>query len=188
MNHHAYPLWTILTYHHSSPIMSPYLKLKNHIKTMACVRHHVPGIDDAVMKVLEKRGDGHGLHLGLMRVKLPGQCPGCFFGLGKMGDFRISHGVIIMKTICWFLDGLMRLVGLNMGNLPLNGEHDDEVVDFRAYPIIRQADMTGFFLQSAVFWHIWLSGPRAHEAFAVPQAQGFFIINYDLPCSFLNYY
>jgi hypothetical protein len=48
----------------------------------------------------------------------------------------------------------MRLVGLNMGNLPLNGEHDDEVVDFRAYPIIRQADMTGFFLQSAVFWHI----------------------------------
>ncbi|CAL1162869.1 unnamed protein product [Cladocopium goreaui] len=30
------------------------------------------GIDDAVMKVLEQRGDGHGLHLGLMRVKLPG--------------------------------------------------------------------------------------------------------------------
>lgn len=30
------------------------------------------GIDEAVMQVLEQRGEGHGLHLGLMRVKLPG--------------------------------------------------------------------------------------------------------------------
>ena len=44
-----------MNHHHSSPIMNP------------------EGIDEAVMQVLEQRGEGHGLHLGLMRVKLPGR-------------------------------------------------------------------------------------------------------------------